>query len=71
MKVTEDEWLRSTEIAFTLTLPIWIEDDGSVLPVSEPTVEEMEKAILRVLFKGVAAQANYNDYGCPNMHGQA
>ena len=58
----EGRWLRSTEISFDLP--------GSD-PPPEPTVEEMEEAILRVLFGGVAAQANYNDYGCPNTHGQA
>ena len=48
-------WLRSTEITFS---------------VEQPTVAEMEEAILAVLFGGEPAQANYNDWGCPNTVGQ-
>ena len=48
-------WLRSTEITFS---------------VEQPTVAEMEEAILAVLFGGAPAQANYNDWGCPNTVGQ-
>ena len=49
------EWLVSPSITFTL---------------GPPTVEEMEAAILNVLFGGERAQANYNDWGCPNTYGQ-
>ena len=43
-------WLPSTEITFS---------------VQQPSVAEMEEAILAVLFGGEPAQANYNDWGCP------
>ena len=43
-------WLRSSEITFS---------------VEQPSVAEMEEAILAVLFGGEPAQANYNDWGCP------
>ena len=45
-------WLRSSEITFS---------------VEQPTVAEMEEAILAVLFGGEPAQANYNDWGCPTI----
>ena len=45
-------WLHSTEITFS---------------VEQPTVAEMEEAILAVLFGGEPAQANYNDWGCPTI----
>ena len=45
-------WLRSSEITFS---------------VEQPTVAEMEEAILAVLFGGAPAQANYNDWGCPTI----
>ena len=47
-----DRWLRSSEITFS---------------VEQPTVAEMEEAILAVLFGGAPAQANYNDWGCPTI----
>ena len=50
-----NRWLYSTDITFTL---------------GQPTVAEMEAAILDVLFGGEPAQANYNDWGCPNTYGQ-
>ena len=49
------EWLVSPSITFTL---------------GQLTVAEMEAAILDVLFGGEPAQANYNDWGCPNTYGQ-
>ncbi len=48
-------WLHSTEISFS---------------VERPSVAQMEAAILAVLFGGEPAQANYNDWGCPNTVGQ-
>lgn len=45
-----DRWLPSTEITF------WVE---------QPSIVEMEAALLAVLFGGEPAQANYNDWGCP------
>ena len=45
-------WLHSTEITFS---------------VEQPTVAEMEEAILAVLFGREPAQANYNDWGCPTI----
>ena len=47
---THDRWLRSSEIRFL---------------VGQPSVAQMEAAILDVLFGGEPAQANYNDWGCP------
>ena len=62
-------WLRSTEITFSIAAPDGhVDDRGPV--VRQPTVDEMEKAILAVLFGGEPAQANYNDWGCPNTVGQ-
>lgn len=49
------QWLESTDITFTL---------------GRPTVAEMEAAILDVLFGGERAQANYNDWGCPDNEPQ-
>ena len=48
-------WLYSTEITFS---------------VEQPSVAEMEEAILAVLFGGEPAQANYNDWGCPTIKSQ-
>lgn len=50
-----NRWLGSSEITFS---------------VEQPSVAEMEVAILMVLFNGEPAQANYNDWGCPNTFGQ-
>ena len=49
------KWLRSSPISFS---------------VERPPVAQMEAAILAVLFGGEPAQANYNDWGCPNTVGQ-
>ena len=48
-------WLHSTEITFS---------------IERSSVAQMEAAILAVLFGGEPAQANYNDWGCPNTVGQ-
>ena len=58
-------WLRSSEITFSIAVPDWSVDDRG--PVRQPTVAEMEEAILAVLFGGEPAQANYNDWGCPTI----
>ena len=50
-----DKWLRSSPISFS---------------VERPSVAQMEAAILAELFGGEPAQANYNDWGCPNTVGQ-
>ena len=64
-------WVRSSEITIDLPMPDLPmpgqdEDDGNVGPPPNPTVSEMEEAILRVLFGGVRSYANYNDWGCPD-----
>lgn len=52
---TVGAWLHSTEITFS---------------IERSSVAQMEAAILAVLFGGEPAQANYNDWGCPNTVGQ-
>ena len=64
-----DGWLYSSEITFSIAVPDGHVDDGGPV-VRQPTVAEMEEAILAVLFGGEPAQANYNDWGCPNTVGQ-